>query len=107
MIRSLHLCLRPYTGKEACEWQSLLVYHSCKQAAGLACTQADSEPKQLRVATPVNPAPGIGRGCAGIPRAVESCQVIHPPPVPSTPDCAIAGQPRSSASCICSPCLDL
>lgn len=44
-----------------------------------------AEPKQVRVVTPVNPAPGIGRGSAGIPRAAESCQVIHPPPVPSTP----------------------
>ncbi|BDA40456.1 hypothetical protein COCOBI_01-1090 [Coccomyxa sp. Obi] len=52
---------------------------------------AVEEPEPVRVRTPVNPAPaaakpaGIGRGSVSLPRAAESCEVIHPPPVPSTP----------------------
>ncbi|CAL8467255.1 g6791 [Coccomyxa elongata] len=54
-------------------------------------TEAVKEPEPVRVGTPVNPAPaaakpaGIGRGSVSLPRAAESCEVIHPPPVPSTP----------------------
>lgn len=62
--------------------------------------------EQVRVVTPVNPAPaaakasGIGRGCAGLPRAAETCEVIHPPPVPTTP-VHILANPDGEARRLC------